>query len=126
VPRHAPLLSFVWCAAFYLTIHYCLLGIHGLHELNWHYISDALSHLINMVLVSCVWLHWSREERHPELLPKAEFERRYPPGPGSDPASTPTLDLASPTLGLKTVQFTGFASGGVVQPLRRTEYPEDE
>lgn len=83
-PRYAWLLSILWLVTFIGAALRLIQGVHASH-VDWHDVGDGVILLAAFALTCCLWSAWEREERHPEALPKREFERRYPPSSGSDP-----------------------------------------
>jgi hypothetical protein len=100
VPRYSPVLVVVWVYALFMAILSFSRGITPSEFPAWngHYVADGCSYLALLVMTSCLWSAWDREERHPELLPKREFDRRYPPSSGASPV-TPRLRQVEPGVG---------------------------
>lgn len=87
-PRYAPVLAIGWVVALFIAVFSFVRGITGwdVSWWNWHYVTDGLVWTALLVTISFLWEAWEREERYPELLPKREFERRYPPSSAAPPA----------------------------------------
>jgi len=95
-PRYSPVLAMGWAVSLFVAILSFVRGINGIDPnwWNWHYITDGLVWTALLVTISFLWEAWEREERYPELLPKREYDRRYPPSPGAPPASSrPSNDV---------------------------------
>lgn len=97
VPRLAGALALGWAFAFFFSVLSFIRGIHPNQTpaIDWHYVTDGLVGTALLVTLSFLWEAWAREEEHPELLPKREFDRRYPPSSASPPAThvTPVTEL---------------------------------
>lgn len=83
-PRYAPVIALLWLTTFIGAVLRFIQGIHWDHT-DWHDVGDGAILTVCFVLTCLLWNAWEREERYPELLPKREFERRYPPTPASPP-----------------------------------------
>jgi hypothetical protein len=87
-PRWSSVLGLAWGACVFAALVRYSKGIQGTCNIDrWdaHYIIDGFTYTIMLVLVSLLWASWEREEKYPELLPKREFERRYPPSSAAPP-----------------------------------------
>lgn len=89
-PRYAPVMGLAWIGTLTIVIINLVKGIHGPEPQMWywHFIADAGVALALLAAISFLWAAWEREERFPELLPKKEFDRRYPPSSAAPPAPT--------------------------------------
>jgi len=87
-PRYSPVLAIGWVIAVFCGLLSFVRGINGTDPQfwSWHYIADGAVWTALLVCISFLWEAWEREERFPELLPKREFERRYPPSSAAPPA----------------------------------------
>lgn len=83
-PRYAPVIAALWLVTFIGAVLRFIQGIHVNHT-DWHAVGDGVILAVCFVLTCLLWNAWEREERYPETLPKAEFERRYPPSSGAPP-----------------------------------------
>jgi hypothetical protein len=122
-PRYAFLLAGLWLASFIGAVLHLIQGIHGADPNQWdtHHLGDALVLLVLFIVTCCLWNSWEREERYPELLPKREFERRYPPSSAAPPAPE-VRPFHRRLIYTDDVTQTGTT---IPEPLRRTEYPND-
>ncbi len=96
-PRYAWLLAVTWLATFIGTVLHLLKAVTGADPNLWdmHALGDAVVTFCLFCTTCLLWNSWEREERFPELLPRAEYERRYPPTKAAPPAPSrpPNEDL---------------------------------
>lgn len=87
-PRYSFLLAGLWLTSFIGAVLHLIQAIHSPHPADWdtHHLGDAVILLVLFAVTCCLWNSWEREERFPEVLPKREFERRYPPSSAAPPA----------------------------------------
>jgi hypothetical protein len=93
-PRLAPVMALAWAGAFIMAILGLVRGIHPITEPDrWepHYIVDSFVALVLVITISYLWAAWEREEQFPELLPRKEFDRRYPPSSAAPPTPSEPL-----------------------------------
>jgi hypothetical protein len=87
-PRYWTVLASVWLACFGFGVHDLVYSVHGpfLDDWNAEGFKTSLMWFGGLWLTTLLWKSWHREEQYPELLPEAEWNTRFPPGPGDPPS----------------------------------------
>jgi|SRR5690349_2429870 len=113
-PRYSPVLCLAWGGSLFIAILDFVKGIHADHT-EWHYVADGGVAVALLICVSFLWAAWEREECYPQLLPKREFERRYPPSSASGPCD-PELPESRPFHRRLIYTEDNTATGSTINP----------